>query len=46
MLKAIHIYDSLKPTHKPKIAKEYAFASAINRTKKRMKTHHTLNVKA
>jgi|TARA_B110000240_G_C13452669_1_gene433216 hypothetical protein len=27
-LKAIHIYNSLKPTHKPKIAKEYDFANA------------------
>jgi len=27
-LKAIHICNSLKPTHKPKIAKEYVFANA------------------
>ncbi len=33
-LKAIHICNSLQPTHKPKIAKEYVFANAINRTKK------------
>ncbi len=28
MLKAIHICNSLQPTHKPKIAKEYVFANA------------------
>ena len=28
MLKAIHICNSLKPPHKPKIAKEYVFANA------------------
>jgi hypothetical protein len=27
-LKAIHIYNSLRPTHKPKIVKEYVFANA------------------
>ena len=27
-LKAIHICNSLQPTHKPKIAKEYVFANA------------------
>jgi len=33
-LKAIHICNSLQPTHKPKIAKEYVFANAISRAKK------------
>jgi hypothetical protein len=33
-LKAIHICNSLKPTHKPKIAKEYVFANADSRPKK------------
>ena len=28
MLKAIHICNSHKPTHNPKIAKEYVFANA------------------
>ena len=27
-LKAIHIYNSLQPKHKPKIAKEYVFTNA------------------
>jgi hypothetical protein len=27
-LKAIHIYNSFQPAHKPKIAKEYVFANA------------------
>ncbi len=27
-LKAIHICNSLQPSHKPKIAKEYVFANA------------------
>ena len=27
-LKAIHIYNSLQPMHKPKIEKEYVFANA------------------
>ncbi|NVK52541.1 MAG: hypothetical protein HWD85_06370 [Flavobacteriaceae bacterium] len=29
-LKAIHIYNSHKPTLQPKIAKEYVFANAEN----------------
>ena len=29
-LKAIHIYNSHKPTQQPKIAKEYVFANAEN----------------
>ncbi len=33
-LKAIHICNSHQPTHKPKIAKEYAFANADRRKKK------------
>lgn len=33
--KAKHICNSLKPTHKPKIAKEYVFANADRRTKKK-----------
>jgi hypothetical protein len=27
-LKAIHIYNSLQPPHKPKFAKEYGFTNA------------------
>ena len=42
MLKAIHIYNSLKPTHKPKIAKEYVFANAINRTKNKKRKHNNM----
>ena len=34
-LKAIHIGKSQQPTHKPKLAKEYAFANADRRTKKK-----------
>lgn len=34
-LKAIHICNSHQPTHKPKIAKEYVFANADRRTKKK-----------
>ena len=34
-LKAIHICNSHQPTHKPKIAKEYVFANANRRTKKK-----------
>ena len=34
-LKAIHICNSHKPTHKPKIAKEYVFANAHRRPKKK-----------
>jgi hypothetical protein len=34
-LKAIHICNSLQPTHEPKIAKEYDFANATNRTEKK-----------
>jgi hypothetical protein len=34
-LKAIHICNSLQPIHKPKIAKEYVFANATNRTEKK-----------
>jgi hypothetical protein len=33
-LKAIHICNSHQPTLKPKIAKEYVFANATNRTEK------------
>ena len=32
---AIHICNSHQPTHKPKIAKEYVFANAYRRTKKK-----------
>jgi len=41
-LKAIHICNSLKPTHKPKIAKEYVFANATNRTEKSTKTQQRI----
>ena len=34
-LKAIHICNSLQPMLKPKIAKEYVFANADRRTKKK-----------
>lgn len=34
-LKAIHIGKSHQPTHKPKLAKEYVFANAYSRTKKK-----------
>ncbi|GAB4161061.1 MAG: hypothetical protein Tsb0033_17950 [Winogradskyella sp.] len=34
-LKAIHICNSHKPTLQPKIAKEYVFANADRRTKKK-----------
>ncbi|MAP79448.1 MAG: hypothetical protein CL526_00020 [Aequorivita sp.] len=34
-LKAIHICKSHQPTHKPKLAKEYVFANAARRTKKK-----------
>jgi hypothetical protein len=34
-LKAIHIGKSHQPTHKPKLAKEYVFAKADRRTKKK-----------
>jgi hypothetical protein len=33
--KAIHIGKSHQPTHKPKLAKEYVFANANRRTKKK-----------
>lgn len=33
--KAIHIGKSHQPTHKPKLAKEYVFAYADRRTKKK-----------
>jgi len=34
-LKAIHICKSHQPTHKPILAKEYVFANAERRTKKK-----------
>lgn len=34
-LKAIHICNSQQPTRKPKIAKEYVFANADRRPKKK-----------
>jgi len=34
-LKAIHIGKSHQQTHKPKLAKEYVFANADSRTKKK-----------
>lgn len=34
-LKAIHIYNSHQPTLQPKIAKEYVFANAETRPKKK-----------
>jgi len=34
-LKAIHIGKSHKPTHKPKLAKEYAFANADKNERRR-----------
>ena len=34
-LKAIHIGKSHQPKHKPKLAKEYVFANADRRTKKK-----------
>jgi hypothetical protein len=34
-LKAIHIGKLHQPTHKPKLAKEYVFANANRRTKKK-----------
>ncbi len=34
MHKAIHICNSHQPTHEPKIAKEYVFTNAAERTKK------------
>jgi hypothetical protein len=34
-LKGIHICNSHKPTQKPKIAKEYVFANADRRMKKK-----------
>lgn len=39
-LKAIHICNSHKPTHKPKIAKEYVFANADKQTKKEHRSHN------
>lgn len=33
--KVIHIGKSHQPTHKPKLAKEYVFANANRRTKKK-----------
>jgi hypothetical protein len=35
-LKVIHIRNSLKPKHQPKIAKEYGFTNAINRTENKI----------
>lgn len=48
-LKAIHICNSHQPTHKPKIAKEYVFATADRRTSIRLKSnmkkeHRTHNI--
>ena len=40
--KAIHICNSLKPTHKPKIAKEYVFANAINRMGNKVRKHNNV----
>jgi len=34
-LKAIHIGKSHKPTHKPKLAKEYVFANADKNERRR-----------
>jgi hypothetical protein len=34
-LKAIHISKPHQPTHKPKLAKEYVFANADRRSKKK-----------
>jgi hypothetical protein len=34
-LKAIHICNSLQPTRKPKIAKEYGFANAENQAERK-----------
>jgi len=41
-LKAIHICNSHHPTLKPKIAKEYVFANATNRTWKIKKGHNNV----
>ena len=41
-LKAIHICNSLQPTHKPKIAKEYVFANATNRTENKVRKHNNV----
>ena len=43
-LKAIHICNSHKPTHKPKIAKEYVFANA-DRQKKRKYDRTTMAIR-
>ena len=40
--KAIHICNSHKPTLKPKIAKEYVFANAINRTENKVRKHNNV----
>ena len=42
MLKAIHICNSLQPTQKPKIAKEYVSAYATNRTKNKVRKHNNV----
>lgn len=42
--KAIHICNSLQPTHKPKIAKEYAFASASKFVEKSTKTQQCIKI--
>jgi hypothetical protein len=43
-LKAIHIYNSLQPPHKPKIAKEYVFANASKFAEKSTKTQQSIKI--
>jgi adenine-specific DNA-methyltransferase len=43
-LKAIHICNSLQPTHKPKIAKEYVFANASKFVEKSTKTQQCIKI--
>jgi len=44
-LKAIHICNSLKPTHEPKIAKEYVFANAENQAEwKKASVQHCIKI--
>ena len=40
--RAIHICNSLQPTHKPKITKEFVSANATNRTEKSTKTQQRI----
>ncbi len=44
-LKAIHICNSLQPTHKPKIAKEYVFAHAENQVERKKPAYNNAHKK-